>query len=54
MDTTVFDRIRAAEGTILDRPTFHADSDREEEKLDGGVVWKLERSQFFNELDDAA
>ncbi|MFC4866869.1 DUF6879 family protein [Streptomonospora arabica] len=54
MSESIFDRIRAAEGTVLDRPTFHADSDREEEKLDGGVIWKLERAQFFNELDDPA
>ncbi|KII00167.1 hypothetical protein LP52_03765 [Streptomonospora alba] len=46
--------MRAAEGTVLDRPTFHADSDREEERLDGGAVWKLERAQYFNELDDPA
>ncbi|RNL87535.1 hypothetical protein EFW17_01610 [Halostreptopolyspora alba] len=50
----MFDRIRAAEGTILDRPAYHADSDQEEEKLDGGVIWKLERAQYFNELDDPA
>ncbi|GAB3438013.1 hypothetical protein GCM10027570_00780 [Streptomonospora sediminis] len=54
MGDSIFDRIRTAEGTVLDRPTFHADSDREEDQLDGGVVWKLERSQFFNELDDPA
>ncbi|GAA4891147.1 DUF6879 family protein [Streptomonospora salina] len=54
MSHSIFDRIRAADGTVLDRPTFHADSDRAEEKLDGGVIWKLERAQYFNELDDPA
>ncbi|GAA4938125.1 hypothetical protein GCM10023224_19160 [Streptomonospora halophila] len=54
MTDSIFDRIRSAEGLLLDRPTYHADSDDEEKKLDGGVVWKLERAQFFNEVGDEA
>ncbi|MBB4930006.1 hypothetical protein F4561_000826 [Lipingzhangella halophila] len=54
MTDSIFDQIRAAEGIVLDRSTYHADSDREQEKLDDGVIWKLERAQFFNEVGDSA
>ncbi|GAA3739237.1 DUF6879 family protein [Salinactinospora qingdaonensis] len=54
MSEHIFDRVRQAPGVVLDRPTYHADSDREQDKLDGGVIWKLERSQVFNEVGDAA
>lgn len=54
MTEHIFHRIRQAPGAVLDRPTYHADSDEEQEKLSGGVIWKLERSQVFNEAGDPA
>ncbi|WP_046468852.1 DUF6879 family protein [Allosalinactinospora lopnorensis] len=54
MSEQIFHRIRQARGRVLDRPTYHADSDQEQARLTGGVIWKLERSQVFNEVGDPA
>lgn len=49
----MFERIHEAEGVVFDRPGYHADADRVEAGL-SDVIWKLERSQYFNEVGDPA
>ncbi|WP_017540100.1 DUF6879 family protein [Nocardiopsis halophila] len=54
-DSRVFDEVRASEGRLLDRAAYHADAKalRESPELTGDV-WKLERSQRFDESGDEA
>jgi hypothetical protein len=47
----MLDRIRKTVGTKLDRRSYHGQMRVETEQLDG-MVWKLERSQFFSEAAD--
>ncbi|SEG80714.1 hypothetical protein SAMN04489712_113137 [Thermomonospora echinospora] len=49
----MLERLREVEGTVLDRPAYHADSAREKARLTG-VIWKLERAQHFSEPHDPA
>lgn len=49
----MLERLREVEGTLLDRPAYHADSAAERARLTGGI-WKLERSQHFSEPHDPA
>ncbi|RNL84230.1 DUF6879 family protein [Halostreptopolyspora alba] len=51
----MFDDIRAAEGTYLDRHSYRADAAAlRADPAMTGEVWKLERSQFFYETGDPA
>lgn len=50
----VFARVRDTPGHVFDRPGYHADADQVEAQTPNGVIWKLERAQFFNELGDPA
>lgn len=54
MTENIFDRVRNTFGDPLDRSAYHADSDRVQASVPGGIIWKLERSQFFNESGDSA
>ncbi|PSK95733.1 hypothetical protein CLV63_114166 [Murinocardiopsis flavida] len=45
--------IDSVPGRVMDRPAYHADRARESDSL-VGVLWKLERAQFFNEQGDTA
>ncbi|WP_301175630.1 DUF6879 family protein [Actinomadura geliboluensis] len=47
----MLDEITAVPGDTLDHAAYHRDFAHEIEGL-SGVVWKLERSQFFREVDD--
>ncbi len=49
----MLERLREVPGTVFDRAGYHADFDREVEKLTG-IIWKLERAQEFREPDDPA
>ncbi|RSN46484.1 DUF6879 family protein [Actinomadura sp. WAC 06369] len=47
----MLDRIPGIAGDVLDHAAYHQDFARQIEDL-GDVIWKLERSQFFRELND--
>ncbi|WP_433151029.1 DUF6879 family protein [Actinomadura nitritigenes] len=47
----MLDKIAALDADVLDHAAYHRDFARQTEDLTG-VVWKLERSQFFRELND--
>ncbi|MBE1534267.1 DUF6879 family protein [Actinomadura algeriensis] len=47
----MLDQISGLPGDMLDHAAYHKDFARQLENL-GGVVWKLERSQVFRELND--
>ncbi|MDA8368874.1 MAG: hypothetical protein M0026_03285 [Nocardiopsaceae bacterium] len=51
----VFDAVRAAEGTTMDRRSYHADAAalRQSDRIIGDV-WKLERAQTFEDTCDPA
>lgn len=48
---TMLERVHDIPGQVFDRPTYHADRRRTNEKVPG-IVWKLERSQVFREPHD--
>ncbi|GAB3443932.1 hypothetical protein GCM10027570_12630 [Streptomonospora sediminis] len=51
----MFDDIRSAEGTSLDRRAYRADAAAlRADPAMTGEVWKLERTQFFYESGDPA
>lgn len=47
------ERLGSLPGRSMTRPEYHADLKREYSSR-RGVFWKLERRQFFNEVDDPA
>lgn len=47
----MLERLRKVPGETLDRASYHEQMREETERVTG-VVWKLERSQFFHESDD--
>ncbi|RAY11784.1 hypothetical protein DPM19_27760 [Actinomadura craniellae] len=49
----MLERLREADGKILDRPAYHRDSAAERARLTGDI-WKLERAQYFSEPHDPA